>query len=94
MQVRLAIYANAYFTCLEEALERDYEILKKLLGEDVFNEACMAYTINIRLTTIRYAGSASTFLNFWAIKLIAVNTTGMRRKCRIRNRCPCVPRAF
>jgi len=42
--VRLAIYGNAYFSRLEEALESDYEILKQLLGEDVFSEACMAYT--------------------------------------------------
>ena len=28
---------------LEEALESDYEILKQLLGEEVFSEACMAY---------------------------------------------------
>jgi hypothetical protein len=42
--VRLAIYGNAYFARLEEALESDYEILKKLLGDDVFEEVCMAYT--------------------------------------------------
>ncbi|NOX92815.1 MAG: DUF2063 domain-containing protein [Gammaproteobacteria bacterium] len=42
--VRLAIYGNAYFARLEEALESDYDILKQLLGEDVFNEICMAYT--------------------------------------------------
>ncbi len=42
--VRLAIYGNAYFSRLEEALESDYEILKQLLGEDVFSEVCMAYT--------------------------------------------------
>jgi hypothetical protein len=41
--VRLAIYGNAYFSRLEEALESDYEILKQLLGEEVFSEACMAY---------------------------------------------------
>jgi hypothetical protein len=41
--VRLAIYGNAYFSRLEEALETDFEILKKLLGDDVFSEACMAY---------------------------------------------------
>ena len=41
--VRLAIYGNAYFSRLEEALETDFEILKELLGEDVFSEACMAY---------------------------------------------------
>lgn len=42
--VRLGIYANAYFARLEEALESDYEILKQLLGDDVFEEVCMAYT--------------------------------------------------
>jgi len=42
--VRLAIYGNAYFARLEEALESDYEILKQLLGDDVFSEVCMAYT--------------------------------------------------
>jgi hypothetical protein len=42
--VRLAIYGNAYFSRLEEALESDFEILKQLLGEEVFSEACMAYT--------------------------------------------------
>ncbi len=41
--VRLAIYGNAYYSRLEEALESDYEILKPLLGADVFEEACMAY---------------------------------------------------
>lgn len=41
--VRLAIYGNAYFARLEEALESDYEIVKQLLGEDVFEEACLAY---------------------------------------------------
>jgi hypothetical protein len=41
--VRLAIYANAYFARLQEALETDYEIVKQLLGEDVFSEACLAY---------------------------------------------------
>jgi len=42
--VRLAIYGNAYFSRLEEALENDYEILKQLLGEDIFSEICMTYT--------------------------------------------------
>jgi len=42
--IRLAIYGNAYFSRLEEALESDYEILKQLLGEGVFNEVCIAYT--------------------------------------------------
>lgn len=41
--VRLAIYGNAYYARLEEALESDYGILKQLLGEDVFEEACLAY---------------------------------------------------
>lgn len=41
--VRLAIYGNAYYSRLEEALESDYEVLKQLLGEDVFGEACLAY---------------------------------------------------
>jgi len=41
--VRLDIYSNAYFARLQEALESDYEILKQLLGEDVFEEACLAY---------------------------------------------------
>lgn len=41
--VRLAIYGNAYYSRLEEALGTDFEILKKLLGEEVFSEACMAY---------------------------------------------------
>jgi len=41
--VRLDIYSNAYFARLEEALESDYEILKQLLGEDVFEEVCLAY---------------------------------------------------
>lgn len=41
--VRLAIYGNAYYSRLEEALESDYEILKQLLGEDVFEEVCLAY---------------------------------------------------
>lgn len=42
--VRLNIYSNAYFACMEEALESDYEILKQLLGDDVFEEICLAYT--------------------------------------------------
>ncbi len=42
--VRLAIYGNAYFSRLEEALESDYGIVKQLLGEDVFSEVCVAYT--------------------------------------------------
>jgi len=42
--VRLAIYGNAYFSRLEEALESDYGILKQLLGDDVFSEVCVAYT--------------------------------------------------
>lgn len=41
--VRLAIYGNAYYSRLEEALESDYEILKQLLDEDVFEEVCLAY---------------------------------------------------
>ncbi len=41
---RLLIYANAYFSRLEEALESDYEILKQLLGDETFSEVCMAYT--------------------------------------------------
>ena len=41
--VRLAIYGNAYFLRLQEALETDFEVLKRLLGDDVFEEACLAY---------------------------------------------------
>jgi len=41
---RLLIYANAYYSRLEEALEADYEVLKQLLGADVFSETCIAYT--------------------------------------------------
>lgn len=41
--VRLAIYGNAYYSRLEEALGNDFDILKQLLGDDVFSEACMAY---------------------------------------------------
>lgn len=41
--VRLAIYGNAYYSRLQEALQTDYEVLKELLGDDVFEEACLAY---------------------------------------------------
>jgi len=41
--IRLGIYANAYFARLQEALETDYQILRKLLGKEVFEEACLAY---------------------------------------------------
>jgi hypothetical protein len=42
-ETRLDIYANAYHAILEEALETDYKILQKLLGESIFTELCTAY---------------------------------------------------
>lgn len=41
--LRLAIYGNAYYTRLQEALEGDFEVLKQLLSAEVFEEACLAY---------------------------------------------------
>lgn len=67
--VRLAIYGNAYYARLEEALETDYEILKQLLGDEIFSEACLAYTHQYpsHYYSLRWFGQDfSTFLGFQA----------------------------
>lgn len=40
---RIAIYNNAYYSCLFEALEADYSVLLKLMGEDEFFVMTEAY---------------------------------------------------
>jgi hypothetical protein len=40
---RLAIYGNAYYARLIEALEQDYEALHTLLGDDQFTRLCESY---------------------------------------------------
>lgn len=74
--VRLAIYSNAYYSRLEEALESDYGILKQLLGDDVFEEACLAIFTNTHPTIIHYVGLVRISLSFWVICLKRANTTG------------------
>lgn len=40
---RLAIYGNAYYARLEEALQGDYEIIHTLLGDEEFSTLCRRY---------------------------------------------------
>lgn len=40
---RLAIYGNAYYARLIEALEQDYQALHTLLGDDQFTRLCESY---------------------------------------------------
>ena len=41
---RLAIYGNAYYARLEEALQGDFEAIHTLLGDDEFSLLCKRYT--------------------------------------------------
>jgi len=41
---RLAIYSNAYYARLEEALAQDYEAVHTLLGDEAFSELCTRYS--------------------------------------------------
>jgi len=43
-QDRLAIYGNAYYARLEEALQGDFEAIHTLLGDDEFSMLCRRYT--------------------------------------------------
>lgn len=64
---RLDIYVNAYYSILEEALETDYGILQKLLGESVFIELCTAYSRKYpsRYFSLRWFGcDLPHFLNY------------------------------
>jgi len=40
---RLAIYSNAYYARLAEALEKDYVSISVLLGDDAFYQLCVQY---------------------------------------------------
>lgn len=42
-EMRLAIYGNAYYARLMEALESDYEALHTLLGDEEFSRLCREY---------------------------------------------------
>jgi len=42
-ELRLSIYSHAYRARLEEALATDYDMLRKLVGENAFSTACQDY---------------------------------------------------
>ena len=55
---RLAIYGNAYYARLIEALEQDYEALHTLLGDEEFTRLCRQYidTYPSRFPSLRWFG--------------------------------------
>jgi hypothetical protein len=55
---RLAIYGNAYYARLIETLERDFEALHTLLGDDEFTRLCERYigTYPSRSPSLRFFG--------------------------------------
>lgn len=55
---RLAIYGNAYYARLIEALEQDYEALHVLLGDEEFTRLCEGYikTYPSRSPSLRWFG--------------------------------------
>jgi len=55
---RLAIYGNAYYARLEEALQGDFEAIHTLLGDDEFSELCRRYIdcYPSRFFTLRWFG--------------------------------------
>ena len=56
--VRLAIYGNAYYARLAEALQQDYEAIHVLLGDDEFDLLCKHYIDDYpsRFTSLRWFG--------------------------------------
>jgi len=57
-EMRLAIYGNAYYARLMEALESDYEALHTLLGDEEFSGLCEEYidTYPSRHPSLRWFG--------------------------------------
>jgi len=55
---RLAIYGNAYYARLEEALEGDFEAIHTLLGDEAFSDLCRRYidAYPSRFFTLRWFG--------------------------------------
>ena len=65
--LRLDIYRNAYRERLIETLASDYEILGKLIGEEVFRRLCTAYIDKFPSShySLRWFGkNLSTFLDY------------------------------
>ena len=56
--VRLAIYRNAYYARLTEALQQDYEAIHVLLGDEEFEKLCRHYidTYPSRSPSLRWFG--------------------------------------
>jgi hypothetical protein len=57
-ELRLGIYRHAYRARLEEALASDYEMLRKLVGEEAFSVTCQDYidTFPSRYFSLRWFG--------------------------------------
>lgn len=65
-ETRLAIYSNAYYARLIEALEHDYEALHTLLGDEEFTHLCRKYvdTYPSKFPSLRWFGQyMSQFLS-------------------------------